>query len=243
MHCCARIMRHVRGIRKAIAFSFLIFSVGSPRAATVSIAPAADATLYESATGALANGSGQFLFVGRTGQVAGLSLRRALIRFDVAGSIPAGSTINSVELKMTVSKTISGAQTTNLHRVTADWGEGASQATGDEGGGVASATGDATWIHRTFNTTPWTTAGGDFAAGVSGTASVDGLGEYTWTSTAQMVADVQGWLNAPAGNFGWAVLGVETSASTAKRFNSRSNSTGKLLGPKKASQVLSLQKS
>jgi hypothetical protein len=35
-----------------------------------------------------------------------------------------------------------------------------------------------------------------------------------------MVADVQNWLNNPATNFGWALLGNEAQGQTAKRFNS-----------------------
>ena len=31
----------------------------------------------------------------------------------------------------------------------------------------------------------------------------------TWSSTAQMVADVQGWLNNPATNFGWVLKSDE----------------------------------
>ena len=36
-----------------------------------------------------------------------------------------------------------------------------------------------------------------------------------------MVSDVQQWLDSPATNFGWAVLGNEERPQTAKRFDSR----------------------
>ena len=55
-----------------------------------------DATLYESLAGNLANGAGTGVFIGVTGQPAA---RRALLRFDVAGSIPAGSKILGVGLR------------------------------------------------------------------------------------------------------------------------------------------------
>ena len=45
-------------------------------------------------------------------------------------------------------------------------------------------------------------------------------GPYTWGST-ELVADVQEWLNDPDGNFGWILLGDESSSRTTKRFNSR----------------------
>src|SRR5262249_31170847 len=76
-----------------------------------------------------------------------------------------------------------------------------------------------------YNTASWTNAGGDFVSTVSASTSVGGVGSYTWGSTDQMVTDVQGWLDTPSSNFGWIVLGNETTASSAKRFDSRENST------------------
>ena len=51
---------------------------------------------------------------------------------------------------------------------------------------------------------------------------VDNPGRYSW-STPGMVSDVQMWLNAPAANDGWLLLGNETTLSTAKRFATREN--------------------
>jgi hypothetical protein len=36
-----------------------------------------------------------------------------------------------------------------------------------------------------------------------------------------MVADLQAWLDDPAGNFGWLLLGSESGGASAKRFDSR----------------------
>ena len=36
-----------------------------------------------------------------------------------------------------------------------------------------------------------------------------------------MVADVQSWLDNPATNFGWLVLGDESDILTAKRFDTQ----------------------
>ena len=36
-----------------------------------------------------------------------------------------------------------------------------------------------------------------------------------------MVSDVQSWVDAPAGNHGWLLLGDETVLGAAKRFGSR----------------------
>ena len=55
-------------------------------------------------------------------------------------------------------------------------------------------------------------AGGDFSGTASASQSVGAIGQYTWSS-AQMVADVQSWLDTPASNFGWLVLGDESTST------------------------------
>src|SRR5262245_34209367 len=114
----------------------------------LSLTAVADNTLYESDTGALSNGAGQHLYVGKTGFTAGNKIRRAVVQFDLA-AIPAGSTINTATLTLNVSRPNNGAQTVELHRLLNSWGEGNSDAgPGAEGDGAPSASGDATWIHR-----------------------------------------------------------------------------------------------
>ena len=70
---------------------------GGASAETVIVPCAADNTLIESATGALSNGSGPAVFVGRNSQAHG-SRRRALLRFDVAGAVPSGVIVTRAEL-------------------------------------------------------------------------------------------------------------------------------------------------
>lgn len=190
----------------------------------INLTPSKDNTLYESATGSLSNGAGQHFFVGRTGQAQG-SIRRGVITFNIAGRIPAGSTINSVSLRLNMSRTFAGSQTIGLHKLLADWGEGSSDAPGEEGDGTPATSGDATWVHRFFNTTNWATPGVDFSATVSASTSGTGVGSYTWGSAPQMVADVQRWLDNPASNFGWLLKGNEAVSQTTKRFDTRGNST------------------
>lgn len=187
----------------------------------INISPSKDNTLYKDTSGSLSNGAGAHLFVGNTNM--GQS-RRAVIAFDVAGKIPAGSTIKSVTLRINMSRSqLPGVQAITLRRLLADWGEGTSDALGEEGQGIASTAGDATWVHRVFNTSNWQTAGGDFSPTATATASVGGVGAYTWGSTAQMTADVQEWLTNPASNFGWILVGNEGASVTSKRFDSRQN--------------------
>ena len=115
-----------------------------------------------------------------------------------------------------------------LHKLLADWGEGISQATGEEGQGAPATPNDATWRHRFFDTIFWTNEGGDFSATVSANQLVGAIGQYTWNST-QMVADVQSWLDNPASNFGWLLLGDESTATTTKRFDTRESASPPVL--------------
>ncbi|MHC4413948.1 MAG: multicopper oxidase domain-containing protein [Planctomycetota bacterium] len=197
---------------------------GAARADQVVFDASKDNTLYEDADGDLSNGIGEHLFAGRTLQGPGDDKRRGLVAFDLAGSIPAGSTVNSVTLTLRMSRSNqAGNENVSVHRVLSDWGEGASDAGGQEGSGAAAEPGDATWIHTFWDTQLWSSAGGDFVGGASATTNVGGNGSYGWTS-AQMVADVQAWVDDPGSNYGWIVVGNESTAPTAKRFDSQQNS-------------------
>ena len=196
--------------------------VPHPAAADMVVIPAAkDNTLYESATGALSNGSGQNFFVGRTSTTTNVA-RRAVIAFDIAGNVPAGATIDSVSLTLNLDEApLSPASTSiGLHRLLADWGEGASDPPFQEGGGAASTTGDATWIHTFFDSVLWASAGGDFVATASAARTVAGVGFYSWGPTATLRADVQDWLDNTATNYGWLLLGDEATLTTARGFES-----------------------
>lgn len=200
-----------------------VLLLSGPVAATqITLESFKDNTLYQSATGTTSNGVGEYFFAGKTG---GGSVRRGLVAFNVAGNVPAGATITSAALTLHMSKTIAMNQTVSLHRLLADWGEGTSNAGANEGAGAPAATGDATWLHRFYSATFWTTQGGDFAATASASATVGGVASYTWNSTLQLVADVQLWLDSPSQNFGWLVRGNESATTTAKRFDSRENIT------------------
>jgi hypothetical protein len=152
--------------------------------------------------------------------------RRAVLAFDIAGSIPPGAVIDSATLTLNFSRTTSSTQTISMHRVLTDWGEGVSDAAGEEGSGELSSINDATWTHTFFNTLFWTAAGGDYSPTVSASRTVGSdatYGHHTWGSTSQMTADVQDWLDNPSGNFGWILIGNEAVNRTSKRFDSREN--------------------
>ena len=62
----------------------------------------------------------------------------------------------------------------------------------------------------------------DFVEGASATQSIDGFGSYVFSSSAELVADVQNWLSNPSGNFGWILIcDDEAIAGSAHRFGSR----------------------
>lgn len=195
---------------------------------TVDVQGGQDNTIYETDSGNLSNGMGQYLFAGRTGDDGGNRLRRALVRFNL-NSIPAGATAQNVDFTFTVDREPmnGGAPPTTftLHRMTADWGEGASDAPGSEGIGTIAQTGDATWLHSFFDTDFWNSEGGDFVGSASATMAVDNPGVYTFASNPSMLGDVQSWMDNPSTNFGWIILGGEGGSFNARRFASFQNPT------------------
>jgi len=215
---------HLRRLGRVLAAALLTPAI--PVAAdTLSMTPAADTTLYERETGDLSNGSGSSLFIGRTGANAGNRLRRALLRFDLS-AIPPGSEIQDARLLLQIDMTppMATGFDAGLHRVMAGWGEAGSVAAGPGGGGAPAQPGDATWLHRFFDTEFWATPGGDFEPAASATVALSaGTGEFVFETGPGLVADVQQWVNQPASNFGWAVIGEETNPQNARRIASREN--------------------
>lgn len=186
---------------------------------TATFLPVKDNTLYEN-DGNASNGRGAHLFSGRT---FSFGRRRAVFAFDIAGTVPAGSTVTSATLTLQVSATNGTSNLLRLHRLLADWGEGASDA-GDPGGsGTSADPGDATWTFRFWPGSSWTTPGGDFVSTSSASTSVASTGVYSWGSTPAMVADVQSWLDNPAASFGWILIGNEAALGSAVRFESKDN--------------------
>ena len=222
-------MKNSKTLHPLILTAALIFIGASLASAlTVSIIPSKDNTLYDydPAEGDHSNGAGFHFFAGVTSMS---ELRRGVLAFDIAGSIPPGSTITAVSLSLNMSRTLlETARTVELHKLLADWGEGTSHAPGEEGDGAPATTNDATWRHRFFDTIFWAMQGGDFSATVSASQVVGPVGQYTWSS-AQMVADVQSWLDNPSSNFGWLVLGDESTNATSKRFDTRESASPPVL--------------
>jgi hypothetical protein len=187
-------------------------------AAVVSLPAVHDNTLYQDPAGTPSNGAGPAMFAGLNAQ----SLkRRAVVMFDVAGTLPQGAIITNATLRLYNSATNADARAVSLHRLLESWGEGASNAgASGGGGGTAAAPGDATWLHRFYPSTNWSQAGGAFAAAPLAQQTVIGAGWYDWSGPL-LTADVASFLSVPASNFGWLLLGDETAASSSKRFATR----------------------
>ena len=190
-------------------------------ATLMTFTPSKDNSLFEDSNGALSGGASASIFLGRLGSNGGNLRRRGAIAFDLS-TIPTNAVISGVSLTMSLVRGNGGNTPVELHRFTQNWGEGTSN-----GGpqGAPSTPNDVTWLHTFYNGGFWTNEGGDFDPALSSSQLVGSSGTVTWTGTPQMLADVQGWVNNPASNFGWILIGNEVSTSTAKEFSSKEGST------------------
>src|SRR5258708_9063646 len=110
-----------------LAASFADIGGRLASADTININPSKDNTLYQyvPADGDLSNALGDHFF---TGETAMGELRRGVLAFDIAGNVPAGSTITSVTLTLNMSRTPSGTtRTVELHSPIPACGQGTSQ--------------------------------------------------------------------------------------------------------------------
>lgn len=215
-----------RWVPAAVAVAFFLV-VPQVFALQTTLTPVKDTSIYANVA-SNGNGAGQYLFMGRTDDQNGIpaSLRRALVAFDLTG-IPATAVIDSVKMEFFISNVPGMGSpkggTASLHRLTSPWGEGAADATGQEGQGAPAQAGDATWSHAFWNTTTWTTDGGDYQAVASATQAYTATGEglLTFTGTASMVDDVQFWLGNPGSNYGWILRGEEGSGMNPTQQTAR----------------------
>lgn len=216
--------RLIRGVASAVMMAVTLPSPVS--ADIITIGALMDATIYSGNVNN-SDGANPGLFVGTNGQ--GFA-HRGLIEFDVAGNVPAGSTITDVQLTLTLGQ-VAGSmgmpgqgdqtpRTISLYALTDSWGEGTTgsdHATiGGTGEGFPANPGDATWNARFYQGASWTTPGGDHTATASASLAVGSVffSKQTWQSSSALVSDVQRWLNNPAGNFGWELINSDETATT-----------------------------
>ena len=208
---------------KKLVLSILAFSAGLMADAqfNVSLTPQQDNAIFSESSNS--SGAGN-IYAGRT---ANGNFRRALVQFDIAGNIPAGSVITAVSLDMNIEQAPSLATQGdfNIHPVSIAWGEGTSAAAGSGAPAVAP---DATWSDAMFGTSTWTTAGGDFGPSSATLATGIALGTFNVTSPA-MLTDVQNWYNTPTSNHGWILVGNEINNKSARRFGSKEQGVAPVL--------------
>ncbi len=187
---------------------------------TVLIPAESDATLVAGGPAQeLANGAGEFLFVGVD---TGSAVARSVIRFAVDGAVPAGSRITSAELRLTVALGVGNAA---LFPLAASWSEGE---TAPNGKLIAedARRGDVTWRYRFFSLNqdervPWEEPGGDLASQNALAVAQSGPnGTYVFGGQAFSL-EVQRVAARPDLNFGWILLGNEGAANSLVCFVSR----------------------
>lgn len=214
----------VAALGSATVAMLLAGSMAAQAATTIVLNAVADTSIYSEGD-AQSDGAGPYIWVGQT-HVG--NNRRALVRFDLS-AVPPGSVIAGARLRIAMSKSISTPAVVEIRRLTSSWGEGTSN--GRAGGaGFAASGNDATWGFRFFGArVPWAVPGGDYVAGAPSASTQVEFSGATWTwSGAGLVSDAQLWVDSPADNFGWIVIGQESMRS-AMRFESRNGFVGPVL--------------
>lgn len=198
----------------------LDLTVSNTTATFITLSPAKDNSIYSESTNS--NGQGK-LFSGTT---ASGNKRRALMQFDFS-SIPSGAIITNASLDLTVDQ-FSGSLTSqyNLHSLTRDWGEGTSSGGGT---GATAVAPDATWTDAMLGTTTWTTVGGDFNSTSSAAKIFSNSTGVQSISSTGMVNDIASWIANPVNNYGWILVGDETTNQTARRIGSKDQGTAPIL--------------
>jgi hypothetical protein len=153
---------------------------------------------------------------------------RGLIRFDMPAGLAGRATVSSAKLQLTTrglgTETSPGtAATVSLFAVTTPWSEGSGIGNTTMAYTVGSAcTVGATWNRSNCATgVVWNGVSTTVAGSASGSAAVPAAVNATVTwNTPGMAADVQGWIDATAGNYGWLMTSSTEGGTNglAQRF-------------------------
>ncbi len=153
--------------------------------------------------------------------------QRALLRFDIAGNVPQGSTIEAVYPLLPITA-VSGPGCLEWHRLTASWDEGAgvrSPAAGPDEGAASPAPAPrdgVTWAQRhSRSDSLWQTPGGDFADPSESTQCLSETGTETAPGSPLSRQTVQYLLDDPTGNFGWILVPSDDDVPWSAQLGSR----------------------
>jgi hypothetical protein len=210
----------MKSLRRKLLLIETAISLGASTIAAadiVTLTPIEDATISEKEVG-LPQGSASTLNSGTTGPNEGALKNRALLKFNVASSIPVNAIVTSATLTLT---TVQSPTTTNLfftlHKVLPAWSESA-----------------VTWTNRLSPPAAWSAPGAapplDYSSSATQSNLVAGLGPFTLASNPSMVADLQDWVRNPANNAGWIIICErEDLERSVRKFASREafNSTNR----------------
>lgn len=177
-------------------------------AGSITLLPAEDATISENSPD-LSLGGENTLISGSDGPEQSALRNRAVLRFDLASSIPSNAIVTSAALTLTLVKTPRTASLWfSLHKVLQDWRESA-----------------VTWTNRLSPPVSWSTPGGaaplDFSSLITQSNLIIGTivpAPFTFASNPGMVADLQDWVRNPMLNFGWILICESEDLERTKRF-------------------------
>jgi hypothetical protein len=227
-HISRRRFARARGASLGVGLLALVAAAPS-LAATQVLAPSGD-TFINGGSPTNNNGGSSSLFTGTDGHGG---LMRALVRFAMPSDLQGRVTVTGVQLRVTVralpNGTVGAGAVETLARVGQAWaqGNGVGETTmtftvGQPCGGAVTG---ATWTQTDCATaTPWATPGGTVATSASAQADTTGLSAgaaVVWDSATNpaMKADVQSWIDLPAGNDGWRIASsTEGTSGAAQRF-------------------------
>jgi hypothetical protein len=211
--------------------ALVLFAAAPALGGTQVLAPSGD-TFINSGNPGNNNGGSSSLFTGTDGHGGNM---RTLVRFAMPSGLQGSATVSIVQLRLTLQAlpngTVGTAAVDSLAALTQPWfqgnGTGSLPGTITVGLACGGAITGATWNQTDCSTaTNWTTPGGTVVGSASGQADTTGLAADTavvWDSATNpaMKADVQSWLDAPAGNNGWRITSsTEGMTGGAQRFYS-----------------------
>lgn len=193
---------------------------------SIALTPSADTSLLELHPDHNL-GAQDDLPAGTLGAAAGSTRSRILLRFDLAGALPASATLEAARLELTVTRVPAGGganSTFALYRLRSPWFEGVQK--GGLPGGNTAAPGESTWRDQSFPLQPWAAPGAapglDFETEPSSTERVAGTGLYTFDLGQNELQHLEQWIREPASNLGWILLSQSESVDrSARRFGAR----------------------
>lgn len=190
-------------MKSLLVFGALLLACLGAWSASLSLTPVADTTISDG-DGAHVSGADITLIVG--GLEALAAPARGLLRFDLS-SLPATAVVTSATVTVSVTRSRAGGaeHPHRLHRLLTPW---------DEMMASWFDSGSSGWV------------GGDFLEDLDASISLADIGNFTFASSAELVATVRLWQTNSAANHGWILInGEESTPGTARRISAREASS------------------